>query len=99
MNRNRFKTEASELILLGTSPMPRTSRPKDIKTDRTVKERGAKFREERTQQGLMQCLIWVPRDRCPEMKALAALLCEDRDLMPGPPRSIKTGRQVRKARS
>jgi hypothetical protein len=75
--------------------MPKAARPKVSKTDRTVAERGAKFREEKASQGLMQCLVWVPRDRCPEMKALAEILCADRDLMPGPPRSIRTSRQVR----
>ena len=57
-----------------------------------------RFRDNQEQKGLMQCLVWVPRDRCPEMKALAERLCADRDLMPGPPRSITTGRQVRKDR-
>lgn len=63
------------------------------------RESQKKFREEKARGGIVPCTVWVPRDRCPELRALAELLCSDRDLMVGPARSIETGRQVSRRQS
>jgi len=81
-------------IAVGNLPMPKASRPKAVKTDRTSAERGIRFREEKTRHGLTQCLIWASPAHCAELRQLAELLQKHPHLSVAMLRDSVSGRLV-----
>lgn len=62
----------------------------------TSAERQRKFRARvYAESGLRQVTLLVPEEHMAALKMVGQMLCEDRNLEPGPLRNVKTGRLVK----
>lgn len=60
----------------------------------TAAERQKAFRESQKQKGLVPVTVYVPVSEMGDIQIVARMLCENRDLVMGPCRDVKTGRLV-----
>jgi hypothetical protein len=61
-------------------------------TEAKTMSRNSTYEAKKKEQGFKKITLWIP-DHCEDdMKLMASLCCDDKDLIPATVRSIKTGR-------
>jgi len=54
--------------------------------------RNATYEQNMRDKGLKKITLWIPNNCADDLKLLASLCCENRDLIPHTVRSLKTGK-------
>ena len=54
--------------------------------------RNAMYEQNMHDKGLKKITLWIPDDCADDLKLMATICCENRDLIPSIVRNIKTGR-------
>jgi len=54
--------------------------------------RNAMYEKKMREKGLKKLTLWIPDESADDLKLMATICCENRDLIPSMLRSLKTGR-------
>jgi hypothetical protein len=84
-----------EELTSGLPPSPVTASAAAVTSNKSSKDRVARFKERKRAGGLVEVTVWVPKAAAADIRQLSQCLCTDIDLGVGPVRCISTGKLER----
>ena len=57
-----------------------------------MKSRNATYEQKMRDKGLKKLTLWIPEECAADLKLMASLCCDNKDLIPATVRSLTTGR-------